>query len=184
MSERPSDPADHAVDRFLDAFGAPGPDPTLAERLRLFGQFVGSWDLEVTWHHDDGTTTVEPGEWHFGWALAGRAVADVWICPRRAADGSSPGEHGLSVRFHDEELDAWRSTWIGPARRIVRPFVARARDGGIVLEGRFADVDARWSFSDITPTTFRWSNEESGDGGRTWRLVQSFAAVRAAVPPD
>jgi hypothetical protein len=163
----------------LDAFAADGPDPALGDRLQLFGQFVGSWDLTVTDIDDDGTETTRTGEWHFGWALAGRAVADVWICPRRTPAGDSPGEHGLSLRFHDPSIDAWRSTWMGPARGIVRPFLARAVDGGIVLDGSFDGVATRWSFSDITPASFRWRNEVAVDGGPGWRLVQAFEARRA-----
>lgn len=163
---------------FLDAFAADGPAPGWEERLQLFGRFVGSWDLDVTMFDTEDRATTVPGEWHFGWALAGRAVADVWICPRRTAAGESPGEHGLSLRFPDESIGAWRSTWLGPARQVVMPFVARPVGEDIVLEGRFGDVDARWSFSDITPTSFRWRNEESTDGGRSWRLLQTFDARR------
>ena len=95
-------------DNFLSAFAADGPDPVLADRLHLFGQFVGSWDLDVTTFDTGGTPTQLEGEWHVGWALAGRAVADIWICPRRTPEGSSPGEHGISIRFYDELLGAWR----------------------------------------------------------------------------
>ena len=164
---------------FLDAFSADGPDPALADRLQLFGQFVGSWDLEVTTLDRDGGQTIVPGEWHFGWALAGRAVADIWICPRRSAQTETGGEHGMSIRFFDESLDAWRSTWIGPVRSIVRPFIARQTLEGIALEGSFTPgVATRWVFSDITPTSFRWRNEEAVDGIR-WHLNQTFGATRA-----
>lgn len=163
---------------FLAALGANGPAPGLAERLHLFGQFVGSWDLTVTSIDRDGVETTLPGEWHFGWALAGRAVGDVWICPRRTSAGGSPGEHGLSLRFYDESIDAWHSTWMGPVRGIVRPFIAGPHGDRIVLEGAFDGVETRWSFSDITPTSFRWRNEESTDG-RSWRLVQAFEARRS-----
>lgn len=167
------------LSNFLAALGADGPAEGMADRLHLFGRFVGSWDLAVTDVALDGAETTRPGEWHFGWALAGRAVADVWICPRRTDDGRSPGEHGLSLRFFDEGLGAWRSTWMGPGKGIVRQFVARSRGDAIVLEGRFDGVDTRWSFSDITPSSFSWRNEESVDGGRTWRTVQRFSARRA-----
>ena len=163
-----------------DAFASTGPAPGLADELALFGQFVGSWDLEVTDVAADGTETTTAGEWHFGWALGGRAVADVWICPRRTPDGASPGEHGLSLRFYDAELGAWRSTWLGPGRGVVRAFEARPDGDGIELSGSFGDGDLRWSFSDITPTSFRWRNEVSHDGGRTWRAQQTFAARRAS----
>lgn len=167
------------LNAFLAAFGADGPDPQLADRLQLFGQFVGSWDLEVTTYDAAGNGVTVPGEWHFGWALAGRAVADVWICPRRSAQVAGDGaEHGASLRFYDESLGAWRSTWIGPVRGIVRPFLARPTDEGIVLEGSFSEgVATRWVFSSITPTSFRWRNEETRDGG--WHLNQTFEATRA-----
>jgi hypothetical protein len=169
-----------AVSPFLDAFAAEGPAPGMADKLALFGRLVGSWDLAVTTIDAAGEATTVPGEWHFGWALAGRAVADVWICPPRTDTGESPGEHGLSLRFYDDALGAWRSTWMGPARGLVVTFVARPQgDDGIVLEGHSAGVDRRWSFSDITPTSFRWRNEESVDGGAHWRLVQTFDARRA-----
>jgi hypothetical protein len=165
-----------------DAFAATGPEPGMAEELALFGRFVGSWDLDVTDIAGDGSATTTPGEWHFGWALGGRAVADVWICPRRTADGASPGEHGLSLRFPDPGLGpgAWRSTWLGPGRRVVRTFTARPDGDGIVLSGSFGDGDLRWSFSDIAPASFAWRNEVSRDGGATWRVQQTFAARRAA----
>jgi len=166
-----------SLNPFLEAFGADGPDPALAERLTLFGQFVGSWDLDVTNHDDDGNGVTVPGEWHFGWALAGRAVGDVWICPRRSAQTGAGAEHGASIRFFDESIDAWRSTWIGPVRAIVRPFVARPTDEGIALEGTFDGLAMRWVFSDITTTSFRWRNEERR--GDRWHLNQTFAATRA-----
>jgi hypothetical protein len=172
----------------LDVFVADGPAPELADRLMLFGQFVGAWDLDVVNHAADGSTEELSGEWHFGWALAGRAVADVWICPRRAPDGSSPGEHGASLRFYDPAIDAWRSTWIGPHRGLVRAFLARPAPGGITLEGSFdAGTTTRWAFTDIEldpasdvprAVSFRWRNESSTDG-HAWRLHQTFVARRA-----
>jgi len=85
------------------------------------------------------------------------------------------------MRFFDEQLDAWRSTWIGPGRRMVRAFVARPVGDAIVLSGRFDDGDVRWSFSEITQSSFQWCNEVSLDRGRTWRLQQMFAARRAGT---
>lgn len=175
MPARPVVPADVLA----DAFVAGGPEPDSAGDLALFGQFVGSWDLEVTDIAADGTETTTAGEWHFGWALAGRAVADVWICPRRSPDGSSAGEHGASLRFPDPAVGGWRSTWVGPGKRVVRTFVARPEGDEIVLSGAFDGGDLRWVFSDITPSAFRWRNEVSADGGHTWRLQQRFRARRA-----
>jgi tetratricopeptide (TPR) repeat protein len=68
---------------FLDALHAEGPAADRADKMALYGQFVGAWDLDVTEFKDDGTTRQRPGEWHFGWALEGRAIQDVWIVPPR-----------------------------------------------------------------------------------------------------
>ena len=142
----------------LDAFLCKGPDPAFAGKLQLFGQFVGSWDLTVTNHRPDGSETV-PAEWHFAWALGGRAIQDVWIAPSRAArrDGAREGEWGATLRFYDETIDAWRSTWIGPRHGVVMPFIARGVGEEIVLEGSFEEgVLTRWIFSRIERDSFSW----------------------------
>jgi hypothetical protein len=147
---------------------------------------VGSWDLEVVSHRPDGSTETVPGEWHFAWVLGGYAVQDVWIAPSRAHRAAHPGhdegEWGTTLRFYDPDLGAWRSTWVGPRRHVVRPFLARAEGDEIVLEARFEEgVLTRWIFFDVRPDTFRWRNVESDDDGATWRLLQEFWATRAAA---
>ena len=165
----------------LDALGAPGPRPGLAERLMLFGQFVGSWDVEVENISADGQVTRLKAEWHFGWALEGRAVMDVWIAPPRS-EPSQTGryEYGASLRYYDESIDAWRSTWIGPVRHLVRPFIARQVGSEIILEGSFEPGSVtRWMFSDVERNSFKWRNIESWDGGKTWTVVQRMVGVRS-----
>ena len=41
---------------FLDALHAEGPAADRADKMALYGRFVGSWDLDVTEFRDDGTT--------------------------------------------------------------------------------------------------------------------------------
>ncbi len=69
------------TETMIEALRASGPHPALADRLMLFGQFVGAWDVDVTNYGPDGTPAQAPGEWHVAWALEGRAVMDVWIAP-------------------------------------------------------------------------------------------------------
>src|SRR5262245_66558802 len=117
-------------------------------------------------------------EWHFSWALDGRAVVDVWINPSRAdRTEATDGEWGMSVRFYDPVVGAWRSTWHGPKKGWVIPFVARPHPEGIVLEGRRDDVDLHWIFSDIGSDSFRWRAEETGPDGATM-IRQRFVATR------
>jgi arginase len=163
-----------------DAFLAEGPDPAYADKLQLFGQFVGSWDLVVTNHPGYGTAGTIPAEWHFAWALGGRATQDVWIAPNRAERAKGrDGEWGATLRFYDETIDAWRSTWIGPRNRVVMPFLGRAVGDEIVLEGSFEEgVLTRWIFSEITPESFSWRAVDSKDDGVTWILLQEMTARR------
>ena len=169
------------TDPMLAALQASGPHPNLASDLKLFGQFVGSWDVDVTNIAPDGTKTELKGEWHFSWVLEGRAIMDVWTAPRRSLRGSAdPYEYGATLRLFDPAIQAWRSTWIGPVRHLVRAFIARQVGDEIVLEGSFADGElTRWIFSQITATSFHWRNIESRDEGATWTIVQEMDAQRA-----
>ena len=135
--------------------------------LSLFGQFAGSWLLDCTEYAADGSSTVERGEWHFGFALGGHATTDVWILPGV--------EHGVSVRFPDPTAGpgVWRSTWVGPGRRRVHTFLARRSGEEIVLDGG----DLRWTFSDMKADTFAWRNEARD--GASWRLQQTFHVWRS-----
>jgi hypothetical protein len=100
--------------------------------------------------------------------LGGRAIQDAWIAPSRAERVSGrDSEWGATLRFYDETIDAWRSTWIGPRNRVVMPFLGRNVGDEIVLEGSFEDgVLTRWIFSEITPDSFSWRGVDSTDDGR------------------
>jgi hypothetical protein len=169
----------------LDVAFADGPAPDFADKLQLFGQFVGSWELEVVYHGPTGERTLT-AEWHFAWALNGHAVQDVWIAPHRRdrERGEPPVDWGTTVRFYDPRIDAWRSTWIGPAKGLVLPFIARPAGDEIVLEGSFEDDKlTRWIFSEIARSSFRWRAVESNDAGRNWSLVQEMSARRIGHGP-
>jgi hypothetical protein len=88
---------------FLDALGASGPAADRAGKMELYGWLVGSWDLDVTQFPEDGSKRQRKGEWHFGWALEGRAIQDVWIVPprgelRRGDAAASANSYGTTLR--------------------------------------------------------------------------------------
>jgi hypothetical protein len=165
----------HAAMTLLEA---DGPYPPLAEKLMLFGQFVGSWDLENTSHGADGTVSTVQGEWHFAWVLGGRAIQDVIF-----AVGAPPEERGTSIRAFDERIDAWWVTWMAPAGGEFVQLKASPIDGGIEVIGAGMDTGQleRWSFSEITPDSFVWQGRSSSDGGATWQLDQEMHARRRCV---
>jgi hypothetical protein len=162
----------------LEVLQASGPHPDHAERLMLFGQFVGAWDFEAMLVDRDGTRTSHRGEWHFGWALDGRAVQDVLISPPVGSSGPAE-ECGTTVRFYDPELDAWHITWITPLNRRVRRLVGRPVGDEIRLEGENDRGELlRWTFSEITPESFTWRGHISDDGGATWRVEEEMRLRR------
>jgi hypothetical protein len=172
-------PANGSSQTMLDLLAAPGPAPEWAEKLQLFGQFVGSWDADWTGYNEDGSTQTVVGEWHFGWALEGRAIIDVTIGPamtRRAA-GASLGEYGAAVRIYDPAIDAWRMTWNGAQSGTVRTFIGRQVGEEIVLEAQNVDRPMSWIFSEITKDSFHWRNEEHTDGGKP-RLKEDMEVRR------
>ena len=71
----------------IEALHVTGPAAEHADKLMLFGRFVGSWCLEWTGPDGGGQPATMTGELHFGWVLGGRAVQDIWIVPGRGEPG-------------------------------------------------------------------------------------------------
>lgn len=166
----------------LEALHAAGPSAALADKLRLYGQFVGSWDLDIDWYPAEAPERHETGEWHFGWVLEGRAVQDVWIFPagaqRTAAD--EPWHfYGSTFRFYDPALDAWHITYFEPTRPFAIRQLGRAQGPDIVQIADAVDgVVRRWRFTEVTSDAFRWIADTSSDQGETWRLELEMRAKR------
>lgn len=168
------------TNRFAELLLADGPSVDAAD-AELFGQFVGSWDIAVTWFEDRSPIRHERGEWHIAWVLGGRAIQDVWVVPPLAEQkrGAPVYEYGTTLRFPDPSGSFWHSTWHGPVNGLVACFTARREASDVVLMGRHPDGRRlRWTFSDIEPDRFSWRNESNADDGPNWVLVQSFTAVR------
>jgi hypothetical protein len=165
----------------MAALHAAGPAGEHADKLMLFGRFVGSWHLDWTGTGPDGRPATMSGELHFGWVLGGRAVQDLWIVPGRGQPGEGQPPlafHGSTIRFYDPAIDAWRSTWIEPVNARVRRFIGRAADGDIVLLSDEDDPQLRWRFTNITAGSFTWRAEISHDQGATWHFEEQMQATR------
>jgi hypothetical protein len=168
-------------DGLSEALHVSGPAPEHADKLMLFGQFVGSWSIAWSGVGTDGAPAEATGELHFGWVLGGRAVQDVWIVPGRdqpLAAGHMRSFHGTTVRFYDPFIDAWRSTWIEPINGRVRRFVGRPAGGEIVLTSDDEDPWLRWRFTEITPRSFCWRGETSDDQGKSWAYDDDMRVIR------
>jgi hypothetical protein len=169
------------------ALVAPDALPQYAEKLKLYGQFVGSWEAEAKAFLPDGTIRRHYWQIHFDWVLEGRAIQDVWITPPR--DGAHAGQsecwgpfdnqYGTSLRVYDPKVDTWRVTWIDPCADFRADLIGRAQGDGIFQEGTGSNgMHLRWIFSDITRVSFRWRSEISMDAGGSWNKVIEMLAKR------
>lgn len=168
---------------FEDALLSAAASAELGDAAALYAGVMGSWDVDVVDYDVDGSKRTAEGEWHFSWALEGRAVQDVFIVPRRSARHagmhSRENRYGTTVRFFDRPSGNWLITWINPVNGSVNRLAARREGDAIVQIGTDPDgITRRWSFVDMTPDAFRWVGEESRDNGQTWRLQAEFFARR------
>ena len=163
---------------------APGRSPEIPESADAYGWLIGSWELDVQHYAGvDVTARSIKGEAHFGWALEGRAVQDVWIMPRhskRTTDlGRSMNMYGTTLRVWDPSIQAWRITWVNPAGDHREQQIGRRSGKDIVQIGVRSDgTPTRWMFAEIAPDSFHWIGEALQPDGETWKLEDEFRATR------
>jgi hypothetical protein len=90
--------------------------------------------------------------------------------------------YGTTLRIYDPGLDAWHILWSDPLKQFYTRQIGRADGRDIVQEGNAGIGETmRWSFTEITLDSFRWTGERSLDGGASWQLQGDFRARRAAT---
>ena len=151
------------------------------DSLKLFAQFIGSWDWNGFDYLDDGTKMPTKGKWVFEWVLNGNAIQDVFIFedPHNNTDQLSFVEYGTTIRFPIDDGKTWKVVWVGPMNKIVRTFDAKVVGTEIVLDGKNDKGDiVHWIFSEITESSFHWRGEYSSNSGESWNLYEEIDAKR------
>ena len=172
------------VDARSVLLAAAGRSPDIPDSADAYGWLVGSWELEVlTFWATDVSSQGLTAEAHFGWALEGRAIQDVWIMPR-VQDRTSRLDkkrnmYGTTLRVWDPSIEAWQITWTNPVGDHHERQIGRRVGNDVVQIGTRANgTTTRWMFSDITSESFRWTGEALNLDGRTWTLEGEFRARR------
>ncbi len=163
----------------ITGLSAEGPFPELKEKLALFAQFVGDWDIaENRYLQDDGTWIKTRGELHVNWILEGRALQDTFMTFDEKTQKMIPD--GTTLRYYDHKIDAWHVVWFSPMQGAIKTLIGRKVGDEIVLERTTDEGNfVRWIFSDITAGSFRWHSEESRDNGKTWKLREEMQIRRS-----
>jgi len=184
VAKNMSNPQEQSYNSLLQALGSSARSNELTDQEDIYGWLIGGWEATVYDYAEDGTAHESSGEWHFGRVLEGRAIQDVWIAPPRSQRNDKTlskryNRYGTSLRIYDREIGAWRVAWFNPVTGVRNDLVGRRQGADIVQEGVTADGHKiRWSFKDITPTSFRWLGEYLESDGKTWRLQVEFRARR------
>jgi hypothetical protein len=116
--------------------------------------------------------------------MDGRAIQDPWIV--YPSGTRKDREVYTDLRYFDPKSGTWPATFIDPENVSVARFTGGAvGDDRIVLDSQdFDGKETRWSLNDIRSDSFVWREEESSDGGKTWRLqAEDHMKRRGAAPP-
>jgi hypothetical protein len=71
--------------------------------------------------------------------------------------------------------------FFGPLSRTYALLTARARGDDIQIDGREGNDLLRWSFEEITESSFLWRGYVSSDEGANWHYEQEMRARRRTV---
>jgi hypothetical protein len=169
---------------FHSLLAAPARSPEIPDSADVYGWLCGSWDLEVLRYGGiDVSGRGLRGEVHAGRVLEGRAVQDVWIMPPSEHRGGDVDRgmnmYGTTLRSWDASIDGWRIAWTNPVSGHREEQVGRWNGQDILQEGTRPDgTKTRWTFTEISATSFHWRGEAQYPDKETWTLEGEFIATR------
>jgi hypothetical protein len=175
-----SDPSHRTTDprqAMVATLAASRPNPSLGKQAQVFDRFVGTWDADFGFPHDDGRVTHKKGEILFGWVIDGYAIQDLWI--GYPTDQQKERTIGTTLRFFDKAHNQWRIVFVNPQASYVVTTQGGLEGDRIVLRGVDTDgLQIRWTFSEMKPDSFHWQGEKSHNGGKTWKLEEDHHMKR------
>jgi hypothetical protein len=146
--------------------------PSIPMEKDVFGQFIGSWNLDLIITHSNGSKSNFNGEWHFSRILQGRAIQDIWVIPNinKEVEGEFL-EYGTTTRTYNPKTGKWKACWMGPIQNQV--FIFDIEDTGdtiILSELTITHFEMRWIFFEISENSFQWKSEVKYNGSDKWMI--------------
>lgn len=172
-------------------FGRPHPDA--APELSQFAFLIGHWQCDVDYLGPDWKTRQQGvAHWTAYYAFDGFAIMDDF------RGGFAEGYLATTIRAYDRGQKRWQGYWLdGRSGRWSEPLVGRSTEDGMMLEtqtrvvspeGKTLKVDLQYQFYDLkpnrrTPDRFRWRQNASRDGGKTWQQDTVLMSCRRPAGP-
>lgn len=154
----------------------------LPPEARQFDFWVGTWDVNLRMIQDDASwqDSVQATAKIYS-ILNGKAILELW---------DSANIKGYSLRYFDLARKEWVLwlNWPGQDRSGSSSLAGSFRHGRGDFYSKSQKPDgsesiSRYSFNDITPTSLRWDDAYSDDGGKTWRNNWIMEFTRKAKAP-
>ncbi|MFI7600869.1 hypothetical protein [Actinoplanes sp. NPDC049681] len=146
-----------------------------------FDFLTGSWNIS---NHRLGTLFAGSNEWD---TFPGTSTCRPIFCGGGNTEEitfPTLGSQGFTLRLFDIEREEWSIYWASSRTGLLYPpVVGRFADGrgdfygDDTHDGR--PIKAHFIWSDITPTSARWEQEFSADGGKTWESNWVMEFTRA-----
>lgn len=140
-----------------------------------FEFLAGRWSIANRKRQPDGTWDEFPGEATVWSAIGGLASIEDLRIPAR-------GFAGMGVRVFHVETGQWADHWVSGRNGVVNePMMGTFADGVgtfLALDDDGVTVTARGTWDRITPTSCRWQQATTTDGGVTWELDWSMDWTR------
>ena len=167
-------------DAMIKVLGSMNPHPSIGDEAQTFDRLIGTWDADYAFYRDNGTVLHKKGELLFGWIMDGRAIQDLWI--GYPTDGHKERTIGTTIRFFDTAKKQWRVVFVGPQSNYMVTMQGAPEGDRIVLRGVDSDgLLIRWTFSEISSSSFHWQGEKSHDGGKSWKVEEDHHMTRRSA---
>jgi len=171
------------------ASGSGRPALTPAREASQFDFLIGQWELVVTPKVNSLAAKIHGAPTFVGTWKAWRAVDGFGVEDEtRIVDRSgNPTALGQALRVYNANERRWVMTSIDAYRGKATSATGEWKGTEMVITGQGADeegkpLQTRTRFFDITPTSFKYQQDRSSDGGKSWdEGILRIAAKRVAA---